>query len=145
MRKDLLLSFLLANDLTFLYLLCTVCGTHADSVSQVLSDSSQKVTPAPFSRSPPTPFFRFPDLGLKMKRKSYGLITTAVTSIKCYLKVNRLHMLKTLELLTDHCKVSRIFNNLQVMLKHSIFSPGQLSSGTLRLAFQNKLLSHSTH
>ncbi|TRZ24696.1 hypothetical protein HGM15179_002398 [Zosterops borbonicus] len=46
----------------------------------------------------------FPDPGLKMKRKSYCLITTAVTSIKCYLKVNGLHMLKTLELLTDHCK-----------------------------------------
>ncbi|CAM9909760.1 unnamed protein product, partial [Bubo scandiacus] len=46
----------------------------------------------------------FPDSGLKMKRKSYCLITTAVTSIKCYLKVNGLHMLKTLELLTDHCK-----------------------------------------
>ncbi|RMC13296.1 hypothetical protein DUI87_10831 [Hirundo rustica rustica] len=47
---------------------------------------------------------RFPGPGLKMKRKSYCLITTAVTSIKCYLKVNGLHMLKTLELLTDHCK-----------------------------------------
>jgi len=56
-----------------------------------------------------------------MKRKSYCLITTAVTSIKCYLKVNGLHMLKTLELLTDHCKVSRIFNNLHVARSLAIF------------------------
>lgn len=52
-----------------------------------------------------------------MKRKSYGLISTAVTSIKCYLKVNRLHMLKTLELLTDHCKVSRIFKIFHFQLR----------------------------
>lgn len=73
------------------------------------------------------PFFffsRFPDSGLKMKRKSYCLITTAVTSIKCYLKVNGLHMLKTLELLTDHCKVSRIFNNLHVTCSPMIFGAG---------------------
>lgn len=69
-------------------------------------------------------FSRFPDSGLKMKRKSYCLITTAVTSIKCYLKVNGLHMLKTLELLTDHCKVSRIFNNLHVTCSPMIFGAG---------------------
>ena len=34
-------------------------------------------------------------------------------------------MLKTLELLTDRCKVSRIFNNLRATLNHSIFSSGQ--------------------
>jgi len=73
-------------------------------------------------------FSRFPDSGLKMKRKSYCLITTAVTSIKCYLKVNGLHMLKTLELLTDHCKVSRIFNNLHGTHSPAMFSAGQATS-----------------
>lgn len=73
-------------------------------------------------------FSRFPDSGLKMKRKSYCLITTAVTSIKCYLKVNGLHMLKTLELLTDHCKVSRIFNNLHGTHSPAMFSAGQAAS-----------------
>lgn len=73
-------------------------------------------------------FSRFPDSGLKMKRKSYCLITTAVTSIKCYLKVNGLHMLKTLELLTDHCKVSRIFNNLHGMHSPAMFGAGRAAS-----------------
>lgn len=95
------------------------------------------------------PFFsflsRFPDSGLKMKRKSYCLITTAVTSIKCYLKVNGLHMLKTLELLTDHCKVSRIFNNLHVTCSPSIFGAGQAASlGSLRQGSQKKPLLHSS-
>lgn len=88
---------------------------------------------------------RFPDSGLKMKRKSYCLITTAVTSIKCYLKVNGLHMLKTLELLTDHCKVSRIFNNLHVTRSPSIFGAGQAASpGSLRQGSQKKPLLHSS-
>lgn len=80
-----------------------------------------------------------------MKRKSYCLITTAVTSIKCYLKVNGLHMLKTLELLTDHCKVSRIFNNLHVTRSPAIFSEGQAASpGSLRQGSQQKPLLHSS-
>lgn len=86
---------------------------------------------------------RFPDSGLKMKRKSYCLITTAVTSIKCYLKVNGLHMLKTLELLTDHCKVSRIFNNLHVRYSPMTFSAGSAASpGFLCRCSQQKLLLH---
>lgn len=90
-------------------------------------------------------FSRFPDSGLKMKRKSYCLITTAVTSIKCYLKVNGLHMLKTLELLTDHCKVSRIFNNLHVMRSPAIFGKGQAASpGSLHQGSQQKPLLHSS-
>lgn len=97
----------------------------------------------------PLPFFsflsRFPDSGLKMKRKSYCLITTAVTSIKCYLKVNGLHMLKTLELLTDHCKVSRIFNNLHITRSSAIFGTGQAASpGSLRRGSQQKPLLHSS-
>lgn len=95
----------------------------------------------------PPPFFflsRFPDSGLKMKRKSYCLITTAVTSIKCYLKVNGLHMLKTLELLTDHCKVSRIFNNLRITRSATVFSARQaVSPGSLCWGSQQKLLLHS--
>lgn len=88
---------------------------------------------------------RFPDPGLKMKRKSYCLITTAVTSIKCYLKVNGLHMLKTLELLTDHCKVSRIFNNLHVMHNPAIFGAEQtVSPGSLCQGSQQKPLLHSS-
>lgn len=72
-------------------------------------------------------FALFPDSGLKMKRKSYCLITTSIASIKCCLKVNRLHMLKTLELLTDHCKVSRIFNNLHGTFIYVIFQTEQAS------------------
>lgn len=88
---------------------------------------------------------RFPDPGLKMKRKSYCLITTAVTSIKCYLKVNGLHMLKTLELLTDHCKVSRIFNNLHVMHNPAIFGAEQtVSLASLCQGSQQKPLLHSS-
>lgn len=79
-----------------------------------------------------------------MKRKSYCLITTAVTSIKRYLKVNGLHMLKTLELLTDHCKVSRIFNNLHIMHSPVIFGTGQATSlGSLRQGSEQKPLLHS--
>lgn len=78
-----------------------------------------------------------------MKRKSYGLISTAVTSIKCYLKVNRLHMLKTLELLTGRCKVSRIFNNLCAILNWTIpvLAPGRVSSKALGTGHQPLLLS----
>lgn len=88
---------------------------------------------------------RFPDPGLKMKRKSYCLITTAVTSIKCYLKVNGLHMLKTLELLTDHCKVSRIFNNLHVTHNSAIFGAEQtVSLASPCQGSQQKPLLHSS-
>lgn len=54
-------------------------------------------------------------------------------------------MLKTLELLTDHCKVSRIFNNLHVTRSPSIFGAGQAASpGSLRQGSQKKPLLHSS-
>lgn len=54
-------------------------------------------------------------------------------------------MLKTLELLTDHCKVSRIFNNLHVTRSPSIFGAGQAASlGSPRQGSQKKPLLHSS-
>lgn len=53
-------------------------------------------------------------------------------------------MLKTLELLTDHCKVSRIFNNLHITRSPTVFSAGQaVSPASLCWGSQQKLLLHS--
>lgn len=54
-------------------------------------------------------------------------------------------MLKTLELLTDHCKVSRIFNNLHVTHNPVIFGAEQtVSPGSLCQGSQQKPLLHSS-